>query len=40
MPGFGAQLSDVEVVAVVNHERTKWGNEAELASVDEVTAKR
>ena len=40
MPGFAAQLSDAEVAAVVNHERTSWGNQAPTVTVDEVAEVR
>lgn len=40
MPGFGPALSDLEVAAVVNHERSNWGNNAQLVTPDEVTALR
>lgn len=36
MPPFAAVLSDAEIAAVVNHERTSWGNNATLVSADEV----
>lgn len=36
MPGFAAQLSDAEIAAVVNHERTSWGHSAPTTTVDEV----
>lgn len=36
MPGFGASLSDEEVAAVVNHERSEWGNKAKLINSDDV----
>ncbi len=28
MPGFAEQLSDAEISAIVNHERSSWGNNA------------
>ena len=40
MPPFGAMLSDEEVAAVVNHERTQWGNDARIVSADDVAALR
>ncbi len=40
MPPFGALLSDEEVAAVVNHERTQWGNSAPLVSPADVEALR
>jgi len=36
MPGFAAVLSDEEVAAVVNHERTQWGNAAKTVDADAV----
>ena len=36
MPAFGASLNDDEIAAVVNHERSQWGNNAKLISVDDV----
>ena len=40
MPGFAALLSDEEVAAVVNHERTQWGNSAQTVTAEEVAAVR
>jgi mono/diheme cytochrome c family protein len=39
MPAF-AQLSDADVAAVVDHERTSWGNEAPIVSPDVVKRAR
>jgi cytochrome c oxidase cbb3-type subunit 2 len=36
MPAFAGQLSDSEVAAVVNHERTSWGNDAPTVTAEEV----
>ena len=36
MPAFGDSLSDEEIVAVVNHERTQWGNAAKPITVADV----
>ena len=36
MPGFAAQLSDEAISAIVNHERTSWGNKASTVSVDDI----
>lgn len=36
MPAWADQLSDEEVAAVVNHERTSWGNNAEIVKPEEV----
>lgn len=36
MPPFAAVLSDEEIAAVVNHERTSWGNSATLVTADDV----
>ncbi len=40
MPAFGHILSDEEIAAVVNHERSRWGNEAPLVSVADVAKLR
>jgi len=29
-------LSDEEIAAVVNHERTQWGNSAKIVNIEEV----
>lgn len=36
MPPLGALLSDEEVAAVVNHERTSWGHDAPLVTPQQV----
>jgi cytochrome c oxidase cbb3-type subunit 2 len=36
MPGFGGQLNDQEVAAVINHERSQWGNDAARITGDAV----
>jgi len=36
MPAFAELLTDEEVVAVVNHERTSWGNNAPKVTVEDV----
>lgn len=36
MPAWADQLSDEEVAAVVNHERTSWGNDAPTVTPEEV----
>jgi mono/diheme cytochrome c family protein len=36
MPAWADQLSDKEVAAVINHERTSWGNDAPKVTPDEV----
>jgi mono/diheme cytochrome c family protein len=40
MPAWGEQLSDVEIAAIVNHERTSWGNSAPTVSTDAVATVR
>lgn len=40
MPGWAEQLSDVEVAAVLNHERTSWGNNAPTVTPDQVAQVR
>ncbi len=36
MPGFAEQLNDAQITAIVNHERTNWGNEAEVITEADV----
>jgi cytochrome c oxidase cbb3-type subunit 3 len=40
MPGFSTLLNDQEVSAVINHERTSWGNDALEVSPERVAAER
>ncbi|HNP65522.1 MAG TPA: cytochrome c [Woeseiaceae bacterium] len=40
MPPFGGILSDAEIAAVVNHERTHWGNNAPTITADDVAEHR
>jgi hypothetical protein len=40
MPAYRAQLSDAEVAAVIDHERTSWGNKAPVVTPDAVKALR
>lgn len=40
MPAWAEQLSDEEVVAVINHERSSWGNTAPNISQQEVAKVR
>jgi mono/diheme cytochrome c family protein len=40
MPPFGPQLNDAEVAAVINHERSNWGNDAPLVRAEDVAAIR
>jgi mono/diheme cytochrome c family protein len=40
MPAFALQLTDQQVAAVANHERTSWGNHAPAVSADDVTKAR
>jgi mono/diheme cytochrome c family protein len=40
MPPFAGQLTDEEIAAVVNHERTSWGHQAPLVATSQVTALR
>jgi cytochrome c oxidase cbb3-type subunit 2 len=40
MPPFGPQLSDEQIAAVMNHERTSWGNAARTVSAADVAAVR
>jgi cytochrome c oxidase cbb3-type subunit 2 len=36
MPAWKDQLTDEEVAAVINYERTSWGNNANLINADDV----
>lgn len=36
MPAWGDRLSNEEVAAVVNHERTSWGNDAPTVTAEDV----
>jgi len=40
MPAFGDRLDDSQIAAVVNHERTSWGNDAPTISAEDVAAVR
>lgn len=40
MPGFADQLSDAEIAAIVNHERTNWGNDAPTVTQSDVADAR
>ncbi len=40
MPGFSTQLNDEEVAAVINHERSSWGNDALTINHEAVAAER
>lgn len=40
MPPFASQLNDEQIAAVVNHERTSWGNAAPLVTPENVAAAR
>ncbi|MFK7816848.1 MAG: cytochrome-c oxidase, cbb3-type subunit III [Gammaproteobacteria bacterium] len=40
MSGFSAVLNDEEIAAVINHERTEWGNNASVISPEAVATKR
>ncbi|MEP0365957.1 MAG: cbb3-type cytochrome c oxidase subunit II [Cyclobacteriaceae bacterium] len=36
MPAFSASLDDQEIAAIVNHERSSWGNSASEVTADQV----
>ncbi len=40
MPAHADELSDGEIAAVVNHERSSWGNSAPTTTPGDVTAAR
>ncbi|EGV44568.1 c-type cytochrome [Bizionia argentinensis JUB59] len=40
MPGFGDQLSDAEIAAILTHERSSWGNDAAPVTKEDVAQVR
>lgn len=40
MQAFADELTDAEIAAIMNHERTSWGNNSKTVSVDEIKAVR
>lgn len=36
MPGFGDLLTDEEIAAIINHEKSSWGNNAPQVSAEQV----
>lgn len=40
MPAFGSQLDDKQIAALINYERTSWGNSAPTVTPEMVTAQR
>lgn len=36
MPAFADQLTDGEIAAIANHERSSWGNSASPVTADQV----
>ncbi len=40
MPAFGSQLSDAQIAAVIDHERTSWGNHGATITPAQVTRVR
>lgn len=40
MPAFGTQLTDAQIAAVIDHERTSWGNRGPTVTPDEVRRNR
>lgn len=40
MPEFAAQLTDEEIAAVINHERTSWGHNTRVVAAKDVAAVR
>jgi cytochrome c oxidase cbb3-type subunit 2 len=39
MPPF-SQLSDADIAAAIDHERTSWGNQAPIVTPDDVKRAR
>lgn len=40
MPSFAEQLSDEEIAAIMNHERSSWGNKAKPVKVEDIARVR
>lgn len=40
MPAFAAQLTDAQIAAVVDHERTSWGNHGPIVTPSQVKTNR
>jgi cytochrome c oxidase cbb3-type subunit 2 len=40
MPEFASTLSDADIAAIVNYERSSWGNHGPLVTVEQVAAER
>jgi mono/diheme cytochrome c family protein len=40
MPAFKSALSDADIAAIINHERTSWGNAAPLVTAADVADAR
>lgn len=40
MPAFAGKLSDAEIAAIIDHERTNWGNDAPTVTPSDVAAQR
>ena len=37
---FGSQLSDADIAAIINYERSSWGNHGKLVTAQDVAAVR
>ncbi len=40
MPPFGSRFSDQQIAAIINHERSSWGNNAPIVTADDVAGQR
>ena len=40
MPPFADLISDQEIAAIIDHERSSWGNHAPLVTAPDVAAQR
>jgi mono/diheme cytochrome c family protein len=40
MPAFAGQLTDQQIMEIIDHERSSWGNHAPLASISAVAVER
>jgi mono/diheme cytochrome c family protein len=40
MPAFADQLSDVQIAAIIDHERSSWGNRAPSVTAKDIATVR
>lgn len=40
MPEFASTLSDADIAAILNYERSSWGNHGPMVTAEQVAAER